>query len=53
MTRWIVTIRDGKTIDKLEMFVNADTADGAEEIGEQIIAAVDVTAYIDGITEAA
>jgi len=53
MTHYIVTIRDGQIIDTLDMRVLADSEDAAEEIGERIVAAIDPSAYVDAVHEAA
>jgi hypothetical protein len=53
VNKYIVTIRDGKTIDALDMTVFADDHEDAEQIGERLVKAIDPSAYVDAVHEAA
>jgi hypothetical protein len=53
INRYVVTIRDGKTIDHAQVTVFADDHEDAEQIGERLVKAIDPSAYVDAVHEAA
>jgi hypothetical protein len=53
VNKYIVTIRDGKTIEWAQLRICADDHEDAEQIGERLVKAIDPSAYVDAVHEAA